>query len=768
MKRKPSKARAQRITEMLSENADFSGSSVSSASKVEGSTLNNNENLSSSPNRPKDNRERFASNLTRKPSYVILFETEQEANAPYLSYLSLEQAQSTRHLVTEPHGLSRELVPCLQPLWFCLHLPATAFDLVDIAVSHLEIGKRYNLAHEIVLLPVTYVDEFVRASRNCKNDTIIPVLVLSPDSLIESANRFASRLGSSIRVASFSVISPAAIPELWQSIHRKLLPDHPYLDRELQFAHRIDVAPYLLPAAFLRRQFDNNDELPPPTNPEELELMTLSILRYHAVVAALARCEKAGMNPTEAEKVLDQFIREELLEVTVPVSVIAAGVAPGYTKQLYAIDKPRRGQDIGTFDNAVLWEDIVNFEDDNLIEMTALNFIGTHRAIARGGIAIVTSEVTPYLFNLLKNLERRYVEAKPTKRKHVWRWLKEIGRAAASLFDWSSLAVLKHASIINVFSSFPLGLAILPGDTAPLCCLAPIAYRSILPLTRALQTELSSRPMVFWGQSISVLIIECIGKGDRIGAYSRATWSFIEQTYKTNPSINVYFVSANSPSDIPTLLAQHKPDALILSAHGHYDTERNIAGIIVGTEFTIGDDLGNMPPLVLLSACHVSPRGTGAVNIADQLLREGATAVLGTLVPVDVRHNGILVNRFLTYLEAAQDNTVGHRTIADIWHHTATTNALNDIVFSNPGISEWAASFHKGQLVTELFTLERSVGRLRKNHVYEDTVTILREIAEETGDLTRFNSWIDSTGYIPESLFYCMIGWPEQIVLQDP
>ena len=57
-----------------------------------------------------------------------------------------------------------------------------------------------------------------------------------------------------------------------------------------------------------------------------------------------------------------------------------------------------------------------------------------------------------------------------------------------------------------------------------------------------------------------------------------------------------------------------------------------------------------MPPVVILSACYVAPRGSGAVSITDLLLREGAVAVLGTQVPVDVYHNAVLMTRFFYYI----------------------------------------------------------------------------------------------------------------------
>lgn len=53
------------------------------------------------------------------------------------------------------------------------------------------------------------------------------------------------------------------------------------------------------------------------------------------------------------------------------------------------------------------------------------------------------------------------------------------------------------------------------------------------------------------------------------------------------------------------------------------------------------------------------------------------------------------------------------------------------------------------------------------NNIYRDTEQVLREIARDTGMLSKFDQWLSNTGYVPETLFYSMIGWPERIVLQD-
>jgi hypothetical protein len=108
------------------------------------------------------------------------------------------------------------------------------------------------------------------------------------------------------------------------------------------------------------------------------------------------------------------------------------------------------------------------------------------------------------------------------------------------------------------------------------------------------------------------------------------------------------------------------------------------------------------------------------------------------------------------------------RTFLDVWHHTTTSNAIHDIVSGNSSLETWA--YEGGRQGHPLwdFKMVRSAGRLRKGHAYKDSEKLLLEIAEERGMGRKCRAWLRNPGYIPETLFYAVIGWPERIVLNDP
>src|SRR5262249_28656653 len=154
--------------------------------------------------------------------------------------------------------------------------------------------------------------------------------------------------------------------------------------------------------------------------------------------------------------------------------------------------------------------------------------------------------------------------------------------------------------------------------------------------------------------------------------------------------VELVIVDTHSPQMIRDAIARESPSIVIISAHGFYDRVGNTSGIIVGGDRIMGPELGPMPPFVILSACHVSPRGVGTISIVDLLLREGATAVLGTQIPVDAEKDQLLLGRFFSNLRAGITGELPLRTIQDVWQYVLATNAVYDVIRVSRRAYEWA------------------------------------------------------------------------------
>jgi hypothetical protein len=155
------------------------------------------------------------------------------------------------------------------------------------------------------------------------------------------------------------------------------------------------------------------------------------------------------------------------------------------------------------------------------------------------------------------------------------------------------------------------------------------------------------------------------------------------------------------------------------------------------------------------------------VNITDLMFRRGAKAIIGTMVPINVMHNATLMARFFANVAEALQGRGPGKTLETVWNFTATSNAVNDILRGNKGLSMWARSIKDGKSVIGEFMLERSRHKLRGDHIYEDSEAILAEIARDRGIEAKFRAWMINPGYLPESLFYVVMGWPDRIVFYD-
>jgi hypothetical protein len=251
---------------------------------------------------------------------------------------------------------------------------------------------------------------------------------------------------------------------------------------------------------------------------------------------------------------------------------------------------------------------------------------------------------------------------------------------------------------------------------------------------------------------------------------SREGWNRVHslQTLSETREIEINVVETLSLASLRAEIVRSRPSILIISAHGAFDPKGSVASLLIGNEHCLGPGIGPLPPVVILSACSAAPRGASTVSITDMLLREGAIAVLGTQVPVDVRRNTMLTARFLLYVSEALAGRTIDVTLLDAWHQAQGSNAINDILHAgNPTLATWAVSQgDRGTPVIQDFMSRKSVGRLRKGHIYADSEEVLGEMADECGVGPRIRNILSSSRYVPESLFYIIAGWPDRVFLR--
>lgn len=675
--------------------------------------------------------------MVEEPWFLILFEAT-DVEVPYSPITSVGAPHT--HPVTQPHGFDREMIGALDAVWFALHLPRRVHDTFDLPLRMLRDSPRFDLAHRITLLPASLLerDEWVRALTSPS-----PALVLAPPSGIEAAERFARAGGVRLGVLSFDDLSERQLRSLWRRITR-------FSDAPIQ--RRIAPIPYLplareaattLPTQFLARQLRREHDL---HRVKDDALAVLDrLVHMHATVHALSRAEDLGHTEATASRAFRQLYPQAVRTLELDGVLAVPGVAPAYRRRLAATLGPPA---------------ITDEEDENRV----IAVLAAHRGAARTARTFVTPSIPPDVWGGYAQLEAHCASGH-VRPLTVWRMLRSLGSRLAEVLGNEGQAVARRASWLTVFSDFPVGLTILPGDTSPLLSRTPLIQLPLTPLTRRLQFELAPNTFEDWTGGFRLLIAECLSPTDPLNRLSASAWDVIAETVNASPGSRCDVVAIHDEAHLRAVLNADRYDMLVLSAHGSYDRAANTAAVCIRNTPSLLVEIEHVPPVVVLSACEISPRASGAVSVADLLFRHGASVVIGTLVPIRADRNAVLLNRFFAYLCDAIVEVEHFDTLGALWHHVLTTHAVHDIYSSSRQVERWAFSMKNGLTVDKEFKNVRSVGRLHGGHMHRQSEEVLLEIARDRGFEDTLRSTLKSQSYFPESLFYTMLGRGDRILL---
>lgn len=643
------------------------------------------------------------------------------------------------------HSFDPEVTPALGALSYCLHLPRGTLDLLDLPAARLSYEKHLELPHAIDLRPL-YVDGDP-FSEPVADDT---QLIIGPDAHIEALRCLAKRAGVLLGAVSFSELGGVSLAGHWDRLveAESLDPKHTRPAPSLRDQPPCRFA--RLPVAWAGRQWSTEEELVELAGLKVDDLVGFARDQWVKPELLVEYLRRGGPPADDAK--MSVFL-DAVKNSRWHVVVSAAGIPNAVRKRSKDDENPPS-------------EDLLS--QTRAIEDEAIRFAVAHRAIARKGVGLELPDIPAEVFEHLRRLETGY-RAWKTKPRKLWASFERIGSTLGKQLDASAQNVLRAQRGLTVFSDFPWGLAKVPGHSAPIACSGPIAYRPLTPLTRAIQFECTSPSTFYWGKKIRILLAECIDPNDGAWKASVAGWdSALELAIAESPTLEVRRVQITSPQHLYQELGAATYDALIISAHGVHRPEKGLAGIDIAGQ-TVVDIECELPPLVIFSACTVWPRGTGAVSVSDLALRRGAVTVLGTLLPVHVAHNAHLMLRLFVYLSESTRRKEPFKTFAEACHHVLVSNAVFDVLRGSPRMLEWGFSpGPNGQPPFEEFMRVRSTGNLHSENIYRNTETILQQIADAHGHQasSKVRSFIKGRSYIPESLFYVMIGWPERIVLQ--
>lgn len=637
------------------------------------------------------------------------------------------------------HLFDDEMYTTLDALEFLMHMPRSVFDIYDI--NEVLMYASHDHSHHIMIIPdkelaiINSIETtMIIVTDDCSHETKLLCEKLCPkigtyyskelnNSLLKT---LWEKLQENYKSEEYSALSNIGTPIILQNEYLKALPTL-FLSRQFQ-----DVD------SFLQKIYNSNDVE---------ETIITSHWNYLSRLNTLFSLNKQGVTtPEEMNLLYEKQFKKEFDNLKVNVVITFPGI-------------PKKQKVLGM--NAEILSDT---------EKRIIRILGIHRAIARTGVFIELSCATELLFQKYDRLEENCKNG--TNNKYVWRSLNDLGEEISSCFDKKQSWLLKRANDVTVFSDFPVGIAILPEDETPLQCYKSIFYQPLTPLTRRLQQEILKKQQYYLGESCKIAIAECIPdnvENSFIYKTGETLYSSLKEMQSYSKKLVIEKKQIDSISNMQKFINDNiDADILYISAHGNYHRQKNMAGIMIGNQFWMASENLQVPPIVILSACHTAPRGVGCITIADMFLRNGALTVLGTFIPVNAMDNLILMTRLFAYIAEAQKKNSQYKTLADAWRGIVASNAIHEILSASKRFSQWMHSTGKNGLIRiEDFQLNRCVGRLRPTHIYHDTITILKEMLEEEGMTGKFDNIVSQNDYFPESFFYQFLGNPENIFLYN-
>src|SRR5882724_6517550 len=201
-----------------------------------------------------------------EPYYFVLFKSS-VSHAPYRPVVDVSTYASAS--VTLPYGFDRELAPALLALWYCLHLPRTRFDLIDMHAKGMKEGQLLNLPHHIILLPVPWPEPLPMS-----RPEDWPAIILAPGDLRSAAEQLASRLPAVVDIADTAALDVATLQRHWDALYAALRLERPRYAWPSRMYSNAPQRTLLLPHLFLARQFrQGRDEEIPDVGPTKAAVM---------------------------------------------------------------------------------------------------------------------------------------------------------------------------------------------------------------------------------------------------------------------------------------------------------------------------------------------------------------------------------------------------------------------------------------------------------------------------------------------------------------
>lgn len=671
-------------------------------------------------------------------------------NELFYNYYIVYDSKKVRKKRESLHLYTPIIGDLIKSFWYCLHLPRHCLDLIIAPDDLFAKGDSYQ-QHNIYLIG-SNVSEFETQLLN-KNPPTVYIFEdeISGNEILNIHKRFPSLLGYIFQ----KDLSDEILNKNWGDLRDNTM--------EKIKEYKIDRTPliikpkllnesyrFILPNLFMANQYGDGERSIDflINNRHDVRKRALMIKQtlFLANVYHSYGIQLSDYDPNHLKKIL-----EKNSPFTPTALVLSLPGGPKYRKSFDTYYKERT----------------LSFEEEELIR-----FFGVQRSIALQGVYMEGKIIPREIFSSLSEIEQHFYQAAfnvngKVNPKYVERMLKKFGKVVSNLFEKPLNEFILASSTLVAFTDFPIGLAILPGFSDPLCNIIPISYRPLTPLTLTYQYGISKKDdfILQKKEHFKILIIECLEATDSIRKIADLTWAVIKDQAEKYKFIEILYEEVNNDVEIKEVLEKYNSiHMLILSAHGAYDSN-GVAGIAINNEVWLPDVDIQVPPIVILSACHVAVKGNGNYTISEAFLRCGALATLGTLIPVGVKQNGILMQQFLSYLSDVMNGTFECRNLSEAWLNAINYGIVTEILGMSPKLEKWFFTPSKvdGKLPVKEYHDRAKKNKIKRGTFHNETIKLLMSVAEKDQMDGYLKAVLDSKGYIAESVFYTFAGYPEKI-----
>lgn len=670
--------------------------------------------------------------------YIIVFKsTKNSENISPLQFKSQYDVIENNSM----HMLDKDLINVIPAIKYALHLPRFCFDVIDCPE---EIMLKWNgNSHNILLIPDSQIEK-IEHYFCCVQS--YPTLFIVADNCDSDAIKTCKKYKPTLETCKVSELTDSLLNTHW-NILSQIVQQMGEVSSTLSIQHSFlsdNIFP-ALPLLFYANQVGGHDIIIKELMKPDCQIEKVCIewtCKYSMMLDTWSYFISNNIDrSTITEK---QYIEVSERNKKFSSSVIAS--FPGQSK--------------------VLKKNHISTNGYSSVDNQIISIMCVHKAIEKNGIYINLPIIQDDAFRLLNELESHCIDSRKYNNKYIWNTIMKIGMILSKNLNDYQIFALKYSKDITFFSDFPIGLAILPNDEVPLLCYKSITYRPLTPLTRQLEFELRPNRRIILKSKITIAFAQCINDNDEIYGHSEYVYNFLKSH---SNCFTVNHAKITTIKEMIEFINQNKDaDIMYISAHGWYQKEQNIAGIEIGKDFWMANDNLVFPPVVILSACNVSPRGRGAVCIADLLIQNGTVAVLGTFIPINVIRNNILMVRLFTYIIEILEKRRKTQNLSQLWNFIVFSNAIHEIMKQSKGLEKWMyEKIAPNKTRLHEFELERCVGKLRPNHIYSDTISIIKEMLDDNGLSGKYDSILNSKDFFPESFFYQWIGSPDSIIIDN-